>query len=125
MPNTHILYCSVAGDFGNPLYFPMNSVRWKTTPQDIAVLVTDSGTSHFSAELYHFGNAPREMGAEFYLLDSGEYEWSITTDEDKPRELSRGQVIVDGPRTLIHFTLPPRRLCTLKIRRQGNLDDAR
>jgi hypothetical protein len=115
-PNIHILYCSVTGDFGNPLYFPMNAVRWKTAPQDIAVLVTDSGTSHLSAELYHFGSMPREMGAELYLLDSGEYEWTIAVDEDKSRELSRGQVTVDGPRTLIYFTIPPRRLCTLRIR---------
>ncbi len=114
-PGTNALYGSVTGDFGNPLYFPMNAVRWKTTPQDIAVLVTDSGASQFSAELYHFGSMPREMGAELYLLNNGEYEWSITSDEDESKELSRGKVTVDGPRTLIHFTLPSRLLCTLKV----------
>ncbi len=116
-PGTHVLYCSVTGDFGNPLYFPMNAVRWKTVPQDIAVLVTDSGTSHISAELYHFGETPREMGAELYLLNNGEYEWTLTADDDESRVLSRGRVTVDGPRASIHFSLPPRRLCALRIYR--------
>ena len=116
-PSTHALYCSVTGDFGNPLYFPMNAVRWKTVPQDIAALVTDSGTSRFCAELYHFGSEPREMGAELYLLDSGKYEWAITTGGDESEELSRGQIPGSGPRTSICFTIPQRRLCMLKIRR--------
>jgi len=114
-PSTHALYCSVTGDFGNPLYFPMNAVRWKTTPQDIAVLVTDSGDLRFSAELYHFGKTSRKMGAELYLLKNGEYEWAITADEDESGELSRGRVIVDGPRASIYFSLPPRRLCALRV----------
>ncbi|MFC1712074.1 hypothetical protein ACFL6S_00330 [Candidatus Poribacteria bacterium] len=116
-PHTNSLYGSVTGDFGNPLYFPMNAVRWKTTPQDIAVLVTDSSASHLSAELYHFGDTPREMGAELYLLSNGEYEWTITADEDESKELLRGQVTVDGPRTLVSFALPPRRSCVFRIRR--------
>ena len=108
----HLMYCSVTGDFGNPLYFPMNAVRWKTTPQDIAALVTDSGKTHFTAELYHFGSDPREMGAEFYLLAPGQYKWTLTSGGE---EISRGQVEVSGQRTPIRFTLPARRLCTLQI----------
>lgn len=121
-PGTHALYCSVTGDFGNPLYFPMNAVRWKTIPQDITVLVTDSGNVHFSAELYHFGKTSRKMGAELYLLNNGEYEWTITADEDESEELSRGRVIIDGSRASIHFSLPPRRLCTLRICRLEGSD---
>ena len=119
-PDSKALYCSVTGDFGNPLYFPMNSVRWKTTPQDIAILVTDSGTSHIAAELYHFGDKQREMGAELYLLKNGKYEWTLTAREDGSAELSRGQIMVDGPRTLVSFTLPSRRLCMFNVSRLKN-----
>lgn len=115
-PKTNSLYSSATGDFGNPLYFPMNAVRWKTIPQDIAALVTDSGKRRFSAELYHFGDESREMGAELYLLDGGDYEWSLTADGGKPEELARGRIKVVEQRTLLRFILPSRRLCRLQVR---------
>ena len=73
LPTPHLssLYGSVTGDYGDPLYFPMNAVRWQTGPRDIAALVTDSGPDTFDAELYHFGEASRAMGAEFCMLEKG------------------------------------------------------
>lgn len=113
-PGLNFLYSSITGDFGNPLYFPMNAVRWKTPPLNIAVLVTDHSTTHLSADLYHFGSNPRSMGAEFYLLDPGEYEWMLMSGSELFME---GQIHVNGPRALIDFVLPPRGLCTFRVNR--------
>jgi len=115
-PSTGTLYSSVTGDFGNPLYFPMNAVRWRTPAQDIAVLVTDHSTSHLSAEVYHFGDDPRPMGAELYLLERGDYEVTLTADGGN---VSRSRLTVERLRTQITFTLPSRRLCTLEVRPAG------
>ena len=111
-PNLGLLYSSVTGDFGNPLYFPMNAVRWKTLPRDIAVLVTDHGTSHLSAELYHFGAEPREMGADLYLLEPGMYEMTVTTDAG----MERREFSVEGARSTVSFSLPSGKLATLQIK---------
>jgi hypothetical protein len=110
-PNLGLLYSSVTGDFGNPMYFPMNAVRWKTLPRDIAVLVTDHGTSHLSAELYHFGDSPREMGADLYLLDPGDYDLIVQTEG----ETNRRRFKAEGARSTVSFSLPPGQLATLKI----------
>jgi hypothetical protein len=84
------------------------------------IIYTQTTSSYLSArsrDSIHFGSGPREMGAELYLLDNGEYEWTITTGEDGSGELSRGRISVSGPRTSIYFTIPQRRLCVLRIRR--------
>jgi len=109
---TELLYNMLTGDFGNALYFPMNAVRWKTLPQDIAVMVVDHGTTHLSADLYHFGNSSRPMGAGLYLLEPGEYEWTLLAGG---QGLSGGQFSVEGTGAQIQFSLPPKRLCTLRI----------
>lgn len=114
-PNLGLLYRSVTGDFGNPLYFPMNAVRWKTTPQDFAVLVTDHSTQHVKAELYHFGDEPREMGAELFLLKPGNYKYMLSTQTEIPEDVAVGHVQVTGQRTVVNFTVPPQTLCKFQI----------
>lgn len=90
----------------------MNAVRWKTTPLNIAALVTDHSTTHLNAELYHFDESPRPMGAELYLLEKGNYTWNLIADH---RAVSIGEFEVNTPRTSITFNLPPQRLCVLQI----------
>lgn len=106
------LYKTVTGDFGNPLYFPMNAVRWKTPAKDIAALVTDHSTKHLQAELFHFGSTPRPMAAEFYLLESGVYKWTLTSNN---QILELGDLVVNGQQTVLPFTLPPDQLCVLSL----------
>lgn len=113
MPAVRMLYTSATGDPGDGRYFPMNAVRWLTSPRQIATLVTDSGSDRFSAELYHFGNQPRKMAGEFYLLSSGNYRLALLHD-GKPENPSK-MVTVNGQRTRIRFELPARKLCVLKI----------
>ncbi len=116
-PSLSTLYGSVTGDFGGALYFPMNTVRWKTTSRDIAVLVTGSGNQAFGAELYHFGHDTRKMGAEFYLLDQGDYEFVLTNTVEE--STSKKDISVTGPRTQISFNILPKNLYTIQLRKKG------
>ena len=115
-PNLSALYASVTGDFGGALYFPMNTVRWKTHSRDIGALVTSAGKANFQAELYHFGPERRDMGAELYLLDSGEYEMTLTNTVTGTSTSST--ITVSGPRNAVSFSLDSRQLHTLSLRRQ-------
>jgi hypothetical protein len=118
-PRPEVLYASATGDPGTPLIFPMNAVRWLTPPREIAALVTQSGTNGFGAQLFHFGERARRMGAELYLLKPGAYELTLTP-ATATRPLVRQQVRVEGPRTRVQFDLPARQLCVLQIvSRQG------
>lgn len=112
-PNPSVLYSTATGDPGSALYFPMNAVRWLTTPRDIATLVTDSGKTSFAAELFHFGPNSRPMAAELYLLDQGQYELTLETEKGQVRTQS---VNVTGPGVKVEFTLPPQIPCTFRVR---------
>ena len=112
-PNPAVLYATVTGDPGDALYFPMNAVRWLTRPREIAVLVTEATKTSFASELFHFGAEPRPMAAELYLLDEGQY--TVTLAAEKKELLSRTMAVA-GPRTRVQYILPPRTLCTLRMR---------
>ncbi|MBO84826.1 MAG: hypothetical protein CL927_05665 [Deltaproteobacteria bacterium] len=104
-----LLYNMVTGDVGDHAIAPLNAVRWHTEATDIAILVTGQSTDHLSAKLFHFGEQPREMGAELLRLTDGTRDWSLTCDEERVIEGS-----VSGSAEL-SFTLPPQVLCTLTI----------
>jgi hypothetical protein len=113
-PNPALLYSSVTGDPGASDYFPLNAVRWLTPPREIAALVTDSGKRQLSAHLFHFGAQPRSMGAEFYLLEPGNYRLSLATAD--PNSQGENKAFeVTGPRGRIDFVLPARTLCLLRV----------
>ncbi|MGB3242464.1 MAG: hypothetical protein WBB66_06395, partial [Candidatus Omnitrophota bacterium] len=117
-PDPSLLYSMVTGDPGDALYFPLNAVRWLTPPRDIAVLVTESTASRFSAELFGFGERERSMSAEFYLLDPGRYKLTITAVENGEQKLTGTyEFVVESRRTSVNFKLPPRKLCALHISR--------
>jgi hypothetical protein len=107
------VYGTLTGDLGGALYFPMNAVRWKTRPDDMAALVTDSGSDRFGAELFHFGRGSRDMGAELLLLSEGEYEWTLANEDGEV--LAGSSIEVSGRRTVIRFQLPSRHLCRLTV----------
>jgi hypothetical protein len=126
-PDPSLLYSTVTGDPGDAGYFPLNAVRWLTPPRDIAALVTESKRSLFTAELFHFGTDQRPMAAELYLLDPGEYEFSLTSQEaDSANPHARYDFTVKGRKTRVSFPLPPKTLCTLRIqRRQSDMKKGR
>jgi hypothetical protein len=116
VPAPQVLYACATGDPGTPLIFPLNAVRWRTPPRDIAVLVTDSGAESFAAELYHFGGHSRKLAAEFLLLRPGEYELT-STPETKARTgfAHRSRFRVAGPRTEVPIELPSRQLTVVTV----------
>ncbi len=110
--NPALLYASATGDLGRIDYLPLNAVRWLTPPKGIAALVTSSGDDHFHAELYHFGDQPREMAAEFYMLGRGTYTVTLHAAD---RSVQRKEISVTGPRTKLPLRLPARKLCRLEV----------
>lgn len=118
-PDTGLLYSTVTGDPGSVGYFPMNAVRWLTRPREIAALVTDAGPKRLLAELFHFGSEPREMSAEFYLLDPGQYRLTLRdVARPKAKALQGVSFGVEGARTRVAFSIPPQTLCVLDVRRR-------
>lgn len=120
MTDAEILYHCATGDPGTPLIFAMNAVRWRTPPREIAALVTESSASSFSAQLYHFGAAPRKFAAELLLLKPGEYDLVISeaATAGQPRE-TRTKLRVTEPRTTLPLELASRRLTTVTIKPSG------
>jgi hypothetical protein len=117
-PNPGLLYRMVTGEPGSLAYFPLNAVRWLTSPRKIAALVTEADQTHFTAEVFHFGDKPRDMAAELYLLEPGDYQLMIAVGDgtwDQYEPVMQRNFTVQGPRTRVPFILPPRRLSTLKV----------
>ena len=112
--NPQLLYASATGDLDWAGYFPVNAVRWLTLPREIAALVREADPSRFSADLYHFGIAPREIEAELYLLAPGAYALTLTGPDG--RELARQALRVDGPTTRVQLSIPPRTLVRVSVR---------
>jgi hypothetical protein len=113
-PDVSLLYTTATGDRGGFLVFPLNAVRWLTEPREIAALVTDRGPDRLSAELFHFGERPRPIRAELYLLSAGRYRWTLM--DDRATAIAPPTTFaVDSPRTRIAFELPPRRRCVLQV----------
>jgi hypothetical protein len=111
-PNPGLLYSTVTGDPAGPGSFPLNMVRWLTPPREVAALVTETDRQGFQAELFHFGRTPRPMGAEWYLLDPGQYRLTLTAGAEQLHESS---VTVAGPSSRAEFRLPAQKLCRLTL----------
>ena len=116
-PNPGLLYSTVTGDPGRAGYFPLNAVRWLTPPRDVAALVTETGTDRLAAELVHFGTRKRPMQAELYLLRPGRYAFQLVEPAASAAHTPAVSFAVAGPRTRISFSLPPRKVCSLEVRR--------
>ena len=95
--------------------FPLNAVRWRTPPREIAALVTISGPTSFAAELFHFGQSPRPVNAEFLLLGPGEYELTVAAAGAAGAPDQRRTFRVTGPRAEVSIELPPRRLMVVRV----------
>jgi hypothetical protein len=112
-PDPSLVYRSASGDPGAAGYFPLARVRWLTPPRDIAACVTGFGPRTLEAELFHFGEQPRSMRAELYLLAPGKYHFRVTcAGEDAPKPTAFS---VKGQRTRIEFVLPPKKACILRV----------
>ena len=113
-PKHELLYRMVTGDKNAPR-FPQMAVRWLTPPKDIAALVTEASTTRFAAELFHFGKEPRELNAELRQLKPGDYTASLMVDGKAVNLPGDTLKIEKGRLTRFAFTLPARKLATLRI----------
>ncbi|MCD6288229.1 MAG: hypothetical protein J7M12_03855, partial [Candidatus Hydrogenedentes bacterium] len=113
-PDTRLLFSTLTGEPGKGLYFPINAVRWLTPSRDIAALVTATGRDRFESELVHFGDSPRQMGAELYLLDPGKYKVTLI-NKSTGKHLKNDRVTVTGQRTRIKFRIPSLTPCVLRV----------
>ena len=60
------------------------------------------------------------MGAELYLLESGDYVYAVISDGDDEYNIrSIKEFTVTGPRTRIEFSVPPKKLSYLQVRKKA------
>lgn len=115
-PSYDLLYRMAGGDdvAGR---IPRPAVRWLTPPTDLAAWVTTADPTHFEAQLYHFGNQPRTIGAELRRLRTGRYRVELIQD-GRPIELASHILDAKDDRSRISFELPPQKVCTLRVTEQ-------
>jgi len=116
VPDTQLLFSTCTAEPGKGLYFPINAVRWLTAPSNIAALVTDTGPTLFTAELFHFGQEPRPMSAKLYLLEPGEYTFILSAGG---QTLEKRFIRVKDKKLRLTFTIPPRRLCEIHLEQRN------
>lgn len=110
----HLLYNTVTGDPGDPLYFPLNAVRWHTPPREIAALVTAASRRDFEARLYHCGTGERRFAAELFLLEPGGYDVAVVRADDQ-RPLTRTAFTLAARDRRVDLALPPQVECILRV----------
>jgi hypothetical protein len=109
----NLLYSSATGDPGDPLYFPLNAVRWRTPPRDLGVLVTEAKPERFVARLYHFGEEERAFPAEMLLLKPGQYVYTVSGAPDG--SLQFGKLTITADSRSLPLRLPSQRECVLEV----------
>ena len=115
------LYELLSGDVGGFDVLPAAPVTWRTHAVDFAAIVGPAaGAVAFSAKLFHFGLAPRPMGAKFLTLPSGAHEWALYDAPSNSTTRARVEggnitIAVLGEPASISFTLPSQLLCELEI----------
>ncbi|RPJ55189.1 MAG: hypothetical protein EHM23_26995 [Acidobacteria bacterium] len=107
------LYAAVTGDPSQVMgSFPLNAVRWLTSPRALGALVVSNSSTRFAAELYHFGDTPRPMAARLHLLAPGNYSWVLRSAAG---EVGRGSLLMQSGKGEIQFVLPPKTPCFLDV----------
>ena len=102
------LFSSLTGSIGGFKILPVFGVKWLTPPTEIAILTEINSSRAFEAQLFHFGNKPRTMGAKFFNLENGKYRLTQTGTHASQFELSKMN------RT-IEITLPVQKLVNIRI----------
>lgn len=119
-PDPERIYSLVTGDLGSPGYFPMNAVRWRTPPREIAAWVRASGADHLQAELFHFGDQLRRIKADLFRLQPGRYEVMLQRVGQATTPTTMMRFSVEEAVTQIELTLPPRTLVELRIAKRSD-----
>jgi len=110
----NLLYQTATGDPGDPLYFPLNAVRWRTPPRDFSALVTDAAPDRLAARVFHFGPDERRLEAELLLLRPGAYRFTLT-EAAGGRPVQSGELAIAPGKRALPLRLPPRVACGLQV----------
>jgi hypothetical protein len=87
---------------------PVFGVRWLTPPTEIAILTVKNTKRHFEAQLFHFGNNDRKMSAEFFNLETGNYDMYLgDTIISKP--------VISDKNKSVDVILPSQQLVILRM----------
>ncbi|MDB4582377.1 hypothetical protein N9164_04435 [Draconibacterium sp.] len=101
--NAGFLFSSLTGNLGNFKILPVFGVKWLTNPNEIAILTETNSTHKFEAQLFHFGQQARKMGARFYNLEEGQYQFKLTGGKVK-------EVNISDTERDVEFELPEQKL---------------
>jgi hypothetical protein len=107
--NAATLFSTLTGSIGDFKILPVFGVKWLTPSTDIAILVEKNTGNNFEAQLFHFGNDSRKMGAKLYNLESGIYTVQLN-------EAFENEVEISNANNKIEFKLAPKTLSKLKIK---------
>ena len=102
------LFSSLTGSIGNFKFLPVFGVQWLSHSKQIAALTKTNHKNEFEADLFHFGNTARKMGARFFNLENGNYQVEIDN------EVSFQKNINEHNRE-IEFSVSAQKLTTLKL----------
>ncbi len=106
--NANFLFSTLTGSIGNVKVLPAYGAKWLTPPTEIAILTMTNSTQKFEAQLFHFGNKPREMGVKFFNLENGNYKIEFTGEQTSRIKLEENN-------RKIEITLPSQTLVNIKL----------
>lgn len=102
------LFSSLSGSIGNFRFLPVFGVKWLTNPKEIAMLTEVNSVDKFEAQLFHFGNKPREMGAEFFNLKEGTYQLKLNGKK-------KSDFKIEGANRSMKFSIPANTITKITI----------
>jgi len=102
------LFSCLSGSVGDFKVMPVFGVKWLTTPEDIAILTETNTSIEFRAQLFHFGDRPRSMGAQLFNLAKGEYTLKLTGSDPV-------RIKITSEHNTVQLMLPPQKLVELRI----------
>ncbi len=108
------LFSCFTGNIGNFKFLPVFGVKWLTDPKDIAILTEINSIQNFEAQLFHFGNKSRKMGALFYNLENGKYSFKLNGKKQFDFK-------INNDNNIIKFTVQPQILTLLSIEKFKSL----
>ena len=102
------LFSCLTGSVGDFKIMPVFGVKWLTPPTEIAILTETNTAVEYKAQLFHFGEKGRSMGAKLYNLEKGKFRLQITGQDPVVVDINEDD-------NIIKFTLPAQTLVVLQI----------
>lgn len=113
VPNTSLLYNSLTGDPGNPLYFPLNGFQWLVDHTDLAVRVKEQSTTAASMELFGFFEEDRNIEFKSFLLKPGQYQMNL--EDERGQDVFRQQLKLSESINWLELKIPGNKALRLSI----------